>query len=544
MKKMLLFTPVFLFLILNQFSLAQQNSGEPPVLPLKNSGSVLFGQDIVINNLPDQDQKNLAICSAPNGWLYAAYTFDSIGHAYYSIMRSEDNGLSWDFLVYKRPYLSKTSIKKLDIIAYGNSPSDQKVLIAWLMHYADAHMDYLSVHRYNAMPFLFDSAIFYIETISGHDMALACDNNYPALNATPNSIGILYSKTGTKDSIVFLSSGDGGITFNNRRVLAVTAKKFHKVALSYGRSASMNTGRYFAAWEEQNDTASLLGHIYTSHSNPDFNSPFTTPIKLDGLDTSLLNLCRNPVISCQANNADNDSTNLTEVILFEKFNTGTGDYDVCGFYNKKAASGNTFKGLKIAASINNELQPDIRFNPYDSTFMVTYYDSTAQKLPLLKKNMNIANPDTWEVVSPGYNDSNNLRYPNPKVNVNNGLNQAVTAWLTNQNTGKGSALFDAAYFPPIGIVEHDLTDIVKLVSVFPNPCNDLVTIAFELKNPSKVVITLSDLVGQRIGVIKNEDYPPGHYSVKYNVTGFQAGIYFCNITTGNDSASGKICVIR
>ena len=49
------------------------------ILPLNTGRSMMFGQDIVIRNLPNQDQQNAAICSAPNGWLYNTYCFDSLG---------------------------------------------------------------------------------------------------------------------------------------------------------------------------------------------------------------------------------------------------------------------------------------------------------------------------------------------------------------------------------------------------------------------------------------------------------------------------------
>ena len=37
--------------------------------------SVLFGFDTYINNQPNEDQKNIAICSAFNGWLYGVYSY-------------------------------------------------------------------------------------------------------------------------------------------------------------------------------------------------------------------------------------------------------------------------------------------------------------------------------------------------------------------------------------------------------------------------------------------------------------------------------------
>ncbi|MEI7897179.1 MAG: T9SS type A sorting domain-containing protein [bacterium] len=545
MKKNLFVLMTLLLGFVIQTCHAQSYSNEPPVLPLKTSGSVLFGQDIVINNRPDQDQRNLTICSAPNGWLYSAYSYDSLGQSIIELMRSKDKGLSWQFLG-AVPFLGGPSevIKKLDILVTGNNEPDQKLFLAVLAHEGLFNADYVEFDRLKCDPFNFETQIFRNTSKSYHDIAIASDNNYPAIGSNPNSIGVVYSKTGTRDSLIFYSSSDGGITFNNRKVIATTTKRFHKVALSYGVSLSQNTGRYFAAWEEQADSISNLGHIYTSHSNPNFNSSFTTPLMLDGIDPSLTNLCRNPVIACQANNVDNDSANLSEVVLFEKFNPGSGDYDVTGFYNKKAATANVFTRLNIAVTTNNELRPSIAFNPYDSTFTLTYFDSTTQKLPLLNKNFNLANPDNWNIVSPGYNGNNNLTAPGPKIIVSEGMHKACSGWTGNQSSGKGVALFDATYIPSVGIAEDGQTDMVRLIRIFPNPCTTTMTVSFEVKCEERIVISLRNLFGQQVANLSDQTWQEGIHSVSYNVSTFSAGIYYYTFKTGTYMASGKICIIR
>ncbi len=546
MKKLLLFLVFCHFLFVSQSIQAQINHNEPPILPLNPSLSPLFGKDIVINNLPNQEQKILDICSAPNGWLYAVYSLDSLARIGYTFMRSKDNGLTWNQLYSFLFQSIDNSFYKFNLIACGNSDSNQQLIFSYSGRHKNnlENYDFTEVIRFSCDPFTKENNPFYSQSPPFENIAVAWDNTYPALGATPNSMGFLFSTKGTKDSIIFVSSADGGMTINNHQVVAVSTKTFHKVALTYGRSPSQNAGQYFAAWEEQADTSSNLGHIYTSHTTPNFNSHFTTPVMLDGLDPSLVNICRNPVIACQANNVDNDSTNLSEVVLFEKFNSGSGDYDIMGFYNKKAASGATFKRLNVATTPNNELQPDITFNPFDSTFIVTYYDSTTQKLLSLSKNLNLGNPDTWHMVSPGYNDSFSLVSPNPKVKVNMANQKEFYGWIANRTNGHGVALLDAPYIPNAGLDEHSPADVARLIGVYPNPCNTTVTVSFEIKKSERVVITLCNLVGQPVGTLTDQTRQPGLYKVKYDLSGFQTGIYFYTLTAGTFSTSGKMCVIR
>ena len=213
-------------------------------------------------------------------------------------------------------------------------------------------------------------------------------------------------------------------------------------------------------------------HIFTAHSDPDFNSAFTMPIKLDNLDPTAINKVRNPSISCQFNNKDNDSANLTEIVLFYKYNTSSQRYDVTGYYNLQATNNSNFKKLTITNSAHNNLQPSINFNQFDSTFMVTFYDATTQKLPFLLNNFNLNNPDNWQVVSTGYNDDNNLAAPYPKVALDLGQKEGANVWTKEGTGGNGVDMFDAPYSTYTGISGNNTGSLARLIGAYPNPCSN------------------------------------------------------------------------
>jgi hypothetical protein len=286
-----------------------------------------------------------------------------------------------------------------------------------------------------------------------------------------------------------------------------------------------------------------MGHIYTAHSNPNYNSPFITPIKLDGLDPSLSNFCRNPVIACQMNNLDNDSTDLSTVVVFEKYNPWSNENDIVGFYNMKSANGNSFNRFNVATTSNNEKQPSVEFNPNESNFMVTFLDSTAQKLPLVDKSFYMVDPDNWNVVTPGYNDESGLRAPWPQVKINHGNNQAITAWTKMSSSGKGVGLFDAPYIPPVGLTEEKAQSGVQ-VFAFPNPCSASVSIAFELNQSERVMISLYDMVGRPVCVVADKTYQEGQHTVIQDVSQLSTGIYFYTFSINDVLTSGRISVIR
>ncbi len=61
---------------------------------------------------------------------------------------------------------------------------------------------------------------------------------------------------------------------------------------------------------------------------------------------------------------------------------------------------------------------------------------------------------------------------------------------------------------------------------FPNPFNPKTTIIYQLGKPSTVKLTIFDVLGQEVSVLKNEKQREGNYSVDFDATPLSSGIYF------------------
>jgi hypothetical protein len=475
------------------------------------------------------------ICSAFNGWLYGAYNYydNSVQYDRAVIVRSKDNGVSWAVIHDGTSGIKHFGYSKMAILACGHDTNNLKVFIGFCNFDTLSGYRTIDVVRFDKNG-VGESDIFSELSRDVRDLALASDDLYQATNSNPFSLAVVYSKiTYDGDSIVFWSSSNGGIYFDSHHNLAGSSHYFHKVALAYGRSQSCSSGRYFAAWEEQDNVNSVSGHIYTSHSEPDFNSPFTSPVLLDSLDASTANKASNPIIACQNNVADNDSSNLTEVVLFEKYVPATSKYNIAGCYNKKATNSNNFQEFTIDASTNNKLQPDICFNAFDSTFIVTYFDSTAQKLPYYIHDFNMTVPDAWVELSAGYNDYNNLMAPHPKVVMDFGKQMGANAWIAARSGGNGAAMFDSPFTYYTGIPTNSQNDLVRLIGLYPNPSSTTIRIAFELKNAGNVTIDVMDIMGQTIGTVTDQDYSPGRHVVQYDVSNLPDGNFLYRFRSGD-----------
>ncbi len=85
----------------------------------------------------------------------------------------------------------------------------------------------------------------------------------------------------------------------------------------------------------------------------------------------------------------------------------------------------------------------------------------------------------------------------------------------------------------------------KMVSVFPNPFRDNVTISYTTQNSGSVKITLFDSYGKQIRVISDAtNQPAGFYSHEVNADNLTSGIYYCKIQTSAYSVVKKLMLSR
>jgi hypothetical protein len=524
MKRFFLFTlTTFLF----SYGSAQ-NQFDNSAIPLKVNGAPTFGKDIIINDQPDQDQRTIAFSSANNGWLYAAYTYISpLDGSCIMVMRSIDNGITWSLLTKIIAGKANLHFSKLVLLAVGNDATNMKVYLGGIFKNIWQEYNTAYVTRYDGVTGEVEDNIY---GMLGYfrDLAIACDNPWSTNGATNYSIAILNSENavGVSDSLRILFSGNGGTSVDFRKGIRKINKYISNVSVAYGRSSSLNSGRYFIAWEEKTDSASPTGHIFTSHSEPNFNSNFTRPICLDSLDASLIGKCRNPVISCQASSTDNDSTNLTEVILFEKYPASQNSSDIVGFFNQQAVGSNYFKPLTVAASSHVEKQPCITYNYKTERFAVTYFDSTNQKLPYLVEDRNIPQPNNWTIINSGYNDESNLVNPSPQISLNPVEEECAFNWTKSGSRGNGITMSDAEYSTYTDVWEIPANSSDEM-HVYPNPCHNTANIKLNLMNGGKVKLCIISLLGETEILLSDRECKKGINYIPVDVATLQPGSYYC-----------------
>jgi len=531
----------FLFcLLIPAISFPQTGSGPGIENPLSGN-QTLFANDIILSNQPQQDQRDVKICSAFNGWLYATYKYDSASNTRIAIQKSVDNGNTWgkfqDFIL----GLEHEIIPSLEIATCGNSESTLKVILAMTYYDTLWQNGGISVPAFNGTTGGFIKNLFMAQ--GGDpitDVAIASDYVYPAVGSTGGSIAVLYIQRYPHDSLLLFTSSNGASSLTKRVSVRGTSNSLGKIAITYGRSSSHNTGQYFITWEETSSSGTVH-HIYATRTDTSFNSKVIKPVCLDSLNPSWINQCSRPAIACQSSGYDNAYGNLTEVVLFDKVNPGSSERDVVGCYNLHAGSTSVFQPMTLASTLDNECQPHACFNSFDSAFNVVMYNATQQKIALLRKGVNLSQPDTWQVISPGFNDDATLENPYPQVATNVGVHQVAMTWVKEGQGGNGVALFDAPYHFYTGTNDPTGSPGQADMKVFPNPAAGRLHIDLSpFRSGQAATLEIFNQYGQHMGTVAVGQHDR---ALDLDVSSWSRGMYLLRlVSNGGTVTEGKVVV--
>lgn len=524
--------------------LLAQSGGNKDIL-----GGPNFDNDIIITAGDTMNQRNVVIASAFNGWLYSAYTITNSANTRGGIVikYSKDNGFTWKLMDWY--FVPGALYDDVEIEVCGTDTNNLNVFVAGVRRFL-AGPDYVAfIDNYDGRNGTFLGARFNRGTGTRriYDLSLASDYEFPGVSTSPYSVGLLVSEyTPSQDSLLFFGSMDGGQTFTVKAVVATTGGYFRKHSLSYGRSTSGSNGRYFAAWEQRSSSTARVGHIYTSRSQSQVNSTtWINPICLDSISNTMINLCRDPRIATQYNDADNDSGSLTAVVLVARdYNGDASDYDLLGFFNKRAHFTPYWYRLDVLNTGENDMQPDIVYSTQQSTFYASYMDSTHHKLTYISNTMNLATPNNWQFISYRYNDDTTVtRNAYPRLAYNPAGPGTAAVWVDEGPGGFGIAKYDADYLGVyVGTPEED--PITFSVNAYPNPTSDVLNLSIQLQETAQVQCTIMDLSGRLVYQSTPVEQYAGTSVYPINVSGLASGQYIIRLNVGGEEYSQKMQVVR
>ena len=98
--------------------------------------------------------------------------------------------------------------------------------------------------------------------------------------------------------------------------------------------------------------------------------------------------------------------------------------------------------------------------------------------------------------------------------------------------------------PPNAITGTMPPESFELLQNYPNPFNPETVIRYQLSIVSEVRLTVYNALGQKVETLVNETQSPGTYTLHWDGTALPAGLYFYEMSAGNDRATRKMILLK
>jgi photosystem II stability/assembly factor-like uncharacterized protein len=83
-----------------------------------------------------------------------------------------------------------------------------------------------------------------------------------------------------------------------------------------------------------------------------------------------------------------------------------------------------------------------------------------------------------------------------------------------------------------------------LYNCYPNPANPTTKIDYYIQRESNVKIVIFDALGREIKTLTNDKRKPGLYSVFFDGSNYNSGIYFCRLISGDFGETKKLLLLK
>ncbi len=79
---------------------------------------------------------------------------------------------------------------------------------------------------------------------------------------------------------------------------------------------------------------------------------------------------------------------------------------------------------------------------------------------------------------------------------------------------------------------------------YPNPFNPSTMINYQVAEPGKVLLTVYDMLGNKVSTLVDENKAAGRYSVKFNASNLSSGTYIYELKINNFVSRNKMLLLK
>ena len=99
---------------------------------------------------------------------------------------------------------------------------------------------------------------------------------------------------------------------------------------------------------------------------------------------------------------------------------------------------------------------------------------------------------------------------------------------------------------PVGIypTSTNVPDKFSLYQNYPNPFNPATTIKFDIRTVAFTKLTVFDILGREIQILVNEELKTGSYSLVFDGSKYNSGVYFYRLASGDFTETKRMLLIK
>jgi hypothetical protein len=99
---------------------------------------------------------------------------------------------------------------------------------------------------------------------------------------------------------------------------------------------------------------------------------------------------------------------------------------------------------------------------------------------------------------------------------------------------------------PVGIqpISTNVPDKFSLSQNYPNPFNPATTIKFDIRTPAFTKLSVFDVLGREIQTLINEELKSGSYSLVFDGSEFNSGVYFYRLASGDFIDTKRMLLVK
>lgn len=93
-------------------------------------------------------------------------------------------------------------------------------------------------------------------------------------------------------------------------------------------------------------------------------------------------------------------------------------------------------------------------------------------------------------------------------------------------------------------IQNEIPERFNLYQNFPNPFNPVTQIKFDVAKTSFVKLVVFDVLGREVQTLINKEVTPGFYSLNWDASLFNSGIYFLKMSAGSFSGIKRLVLVK